>query len=67
MATKQRIVSNDTPSEIVHEMRRQLNALVELIDSGADLAAIKSGISDGDVRKVVTDPELPTPPRRTER
>ena len=56
-------VVDDTPSQVVHELRRQFNALLDLMEDAADLAAIQTGLSDGTVDKVVVAPELAVPPR----
>lgn len=65
MPTAAQKVVNDTPSEVVDEIRRQFNALLDLLESAADLGAIQTGLGDavGTSKRVTVTPEPPEAPK----
>jgi len=63
MATQKQKVSNDTPSEVVHELRRQFNALLAELESVADLATLQTNLGTGVAKEVTVSPEPPRLPR----
>jgi hypothetical protein len=63
MSVQTQKVLNDNDSEVLDEVRRQFNALLSLIDTAADLAAIKAAITAGTVKSVSVMPDSPDRPR----
>lgn len=61
MALTSKKVVQDTPSELVADLRREFNALLVAIDTSTDYATLKSNVQTG-VKKLITTLELPKQP-----
>ncbi len=65
MATQAQKVINDTPSEVVDEIRRQYNALLDMLESIADFSTMQTdlGSSTPAAKRVTVTPEPPESPK----
>ena len=63
MATVEKKVVNDSPSQKLDELRKEFNKLLVLIEAAADLDAIQTGLGNGTAKEVKVDVELPNPPQ----
>lgn len=62
MSVSVKKVVDDNPSRVCHEIRAQLNALLDAVDASTGYADLKSGILAA-CEKIVTTIEGPTPPQ----
>jgi hypothetical protein len=63
MTVQTQKVINDNDSEVLDELRRQFNALLAMMETAANLAAIQTALGDGTVRSVSVMPDSPDRPR----
>lgn len=62
MAVSEKIVVNDIPSTVVHDLRGEFNDLLDAVDASTGYADLKSGILAA-CKKIITSRELPLPPQ----
>jgi hypothetical protein len=60
MAFTEQPVLADTPSQVVEELRKQFNALLDVLDAMASNASDLQSLAQAGVKKVTTTKTLPT-------
>jgi len=66
MALSDKKVVQDTPSEVVENLRKQFNALLEVLQSAADFAAVQTSLNADGAKRItleLTLPALPSAPK----